>query len=685
MIYREWQVGAPSEDAVETLAREAQLGMLLSSVLVSRGVDTAQAAADIIECTHALPLPLAMKDMNKAVERIRLAVQNEESIAVFGDYDVDGITATAMVYTYLEDMGAQVFYKLPSRSDDSYGLSPKLVDTMADRGISLIVTVDNGTTAFEAAERAKERGVSLVVTDHHLPYESLPDVHALVNPCRVDDESELTHLSGAGVAFMLLAALEECPAEELMPMFGDLAAVGTVADVMKLSGHNRTLVKLGMNALQETQRPGLRALIAACGWEERTLTAENISYGLAPRLNAAGRMDDATLALQLLLEEDERAAEEIVQQLQEYNTARKTAEQEMLEIIERQMDENPNIQRSRVLVIWGDGWNQGVIGIVASRLVDRYAKPAIVVSFEQGEGKGSGRSVGGFSLHGAIASCEDILIRYGGHDLAAGFSIEKEHMQDFRKRVNEWAVKVSPVSPLPRMWADVRVDIKQVNVAAVQELDKLAPCGSGNPVPRLLLKGMCVEAVYPIGDAKHSRLRMRQPSSGNSYGAENAIHAVMFGIAPQALPYRPGDLVDVILSLSVYEGARGSQVSARVVEIRPAGMKNLHAEQSAVFESFYAGWQPDEERRKMLLPTREDVAHVYRLLKGPDMVYYGDLRPVFIKLGEDKTGRTLAAVAVLEELGLIERDISSGCYKVVNVKEKRELCTSALFKRLSTV
>ena len=674
MLYREWDVLTPDGEKAKAVSQATGASRLLAKILTARGIDTPEAAQALLESTDELPDPFTMKDMDKAVRRIHQAVQNEELIAVFGDYDVDGITSTALLYTYLESLGAQVFYKLPSRSDDDYGLSAPLVDAMADKGIQLIITVDNGTTAFEAAERARERGVSLVVTDHHLPYDTLPDVDALVNPCRADDESGLSGLSGAGVAFMVLAGLEDCPAAELLPDFGELAAIGTVADVMKLVGPNRTIVRAGLAALQNTQRPGLRALIGACGWGDKAVTVENISYGIAPRLNAAGRMDDATSALHLLLTEDDEEAEALVDGLQQQNAARQKAEQEILDIIAAQLEADSDLANSRVLVIWGDGWHQGVIGIVASRLVDKYAKPAIVISFDGEEGKGSGRSIAGFSLHGAIASCEDILIRYGGHDLAAGFSLTREVAKSFRKRVNRWAAQNNPMPELPRLLADAEVELEDLTVEEVRGLEQLAPCGSGNPVPRLLLRCVTVDAVYPVSDGKHSRLRLRK--NGGS------VYAVLFGTGPEKLAYQAGDLVDVMVTLSVYAAGKGPQVSARIVEVRPAGMGNEHVAQSALFESFLAGMEPDDGQREMLDPTREDTAAVYRQVRDGSRVNFGDLRPVFARLGGAMAGRVLTSLAALEELGLIGRDTATGCYRMVPVQEKKDLETSAVLQRL---
>lgn len=674
MLYREWNICDIQEEKVRLLMQQNQISRLLAQVFVARGYESAQEVQEMLGQEQYLPDPMGIQDMDRAVERIHRAMEQEENIAVFGDYDVDGITATAMVYTYLEGQGANVYYKLPSRTDDSYGLSPVLVDNMADKGIDLIITVDNGTTAFEAAQRAKERGVSLVVTDHHLPYETLPEVDALINPCRADDTSGLTTLSGAGVAFMLICALEGGPAEDLLPEFGDLAAIGTVADVMKLTGPNRAIVKAGLVAIQHTTRPGLAALVEVCGWGEKDITAENISYGIAPRLNAAGRMDDATAALHLLLSEDPQEAQALVQSLQDQNVARQKAEQEILEIIGAQIDTDPALQHARVLVIWGEGWHQGVIGIVASRLVDKYAKPAIIITFDGEEGKGSGRSVAGFSLHGAISSCEDILIRFGGHDLAAGFSMEKQHAPEFRRRVNQWAAENHPVPPMPKIQVDARLELGELSVPEVASLDLLNPCGSGNPTPKILLQNSVVDGVYPVSEGRHCRLRLRNK--------EATVSAVLFGTSPEKLAYQTGDAVDCIVTLSIYEGKQGPMVSARLLEIRPAGMDNQHVAHSALFESFLAGTKPSQEQKDILAPLREDTAAVYRVVRSGGRINSQDLRPAFALLPEMQPGKVMTALAALEELNLIARDADTGFYRPVAVEGKKDLADSNLLQRL---
>lgn len=676
MPYRAWNVRTKEKKDVLKLQEELGIGNLLGSVLAARGFANPNDAKKILNANAPLPSPFAMKDMQIAVERIHKAIKEDEAIAVFGDYDADGITATAILYTYLESLGANVFYKLPSRNNDDYGLSPAIVEMMAEKGIGLIITVDNGTSVHEAAVKAQQLGVSIVVTDHHLPSsDTLPDVHAIVNPCLACDESGLEMLSGAGVAFMLVAALEDCAPEELFGEYADLCAIGTVADVMKLRGANRTIVSAGLSALQSPQKPGLRALITACGLGEKGVTVDNISYGIAPRINAAGRMDDATYALRLLLAEDEDEVNGLVENLSLQNAARQKAEAEIIAIIDEEIAKDTELLNSRVLVIWGDGWHQGVIGIVASRLVDKYARPCIVITFDGDEGKGSGRSVAGFVLHSAIASCEDILVRFGGHDLAAGFSIKKQNVKSFRKRLNKWAAENVNVMPVPQLWADTEIEVKDITVEAVEDLDRLMPYGSGNPAPVFLLNAVILDAVYPVSDGKHSRLRFKQ--------GEDVIYAVLFGIGPSQLAYKVGDELDVMLVLSLFEGKQGAQASARVCDMRPAGMRNVHVQQSALVEKLLLGLGLSEDDKLLLTPSREDAIDIYRILRAEETIIAADLRPVFAKLGERRTAKLLVALNAFLQLGLIEKKDEDDCYHIVKVSEKRELANSPVMQKLS--
>ena len=645
MNYRAWQVNRPDEGKAKRLAQSIGAPMLLARILVGRGLDTPEKAAALLIQEQALSDPFLLKDMDKAVARINEALDNEEPMAVFGDYDVDGVTATALLFEHLRSMGAHVRCMLPSREGDGYGLSRRALESLAEKGYRLVITVDNGISAVEEAEYCKELGMDLIITDHHLAPMPLPDAVAVIDPSQPEDHSPFKGLCGAGVAFKLCAALDGCAPGDLLEFCGDLAAIGTVADVMPLVNENRTLVKAGLTSIQNTERPGLLALIDAAGLTDKRITAESISFALAPRLNAAGRMDSAALALQLLLCEDPARAEQLAQELCQCNTARQEAEQEIMEKVEAQLNADPSRRSDRVIVLWGEHYHPGVIGIVASRVVERYGRPALIISLQDGEGKGSGRSVEGFNLHSAISACSDLLIRYGGHALAAGLSIEEGKLEEFRRRINAWAAKEYPVMRLPALKLDVAVRLDQLTVDEVRGLDYLAPCGGGNPAPTFLLEDAVIDGIYPVSEGRHTRLRLRQHG--------HCIYAAWFGVSPSQLAYSVGDHVDAALSLNVYEGGRsGPQLSGRIKELRPAGLPDEAVEQAALFEAFRSGSPLTPAQRDILRPRREDTVALYRTVQAGG-VPAGDLRPMFARMGAHNTGKALVSLAALCQLGLV--------------------------------
>ena len=645
MNYRAWHVNRPEEGKAKRLASAIGASSLLARILVARGYDTPEKAAALLIQEHPLSDPYLLKDMDKAVQRIGQALDNEEPMAVFGDYDVDGVTATALLFEHLRSLGAQVRCMLPSREGDGYGLSKHALENLASKGYKLVITVDNGISAVEEAAYAKELGLDLIITDHHLAPMPLPEAVAIVNPNQPEDTSPFKGLCGAGVAFKLCAALDECAPEDLLEFCGDLAAIGTVADVMPLVEENRTLVKAGLRSIQNTERPGLLALIEAAGLGEKPITSDSISFSLAPRLNAAGRMGSATLALQLLLCEDPDRAVQLADDLCRCNADRQAAEQVIMEQVEAQLAADPARRNDRVIVLWGDNYHPGVTGIVASRLVEQYGRPAMLISMQDGEGKGSGRSVEGFNLHSAITACGDLLIRFGGHALAAGLSIKEENLEEFRRRINAWAAREYPVLRRPPLKLDVAVQLDQLNVEEVRDISYLAPCGSGNPAPMFMLEDVTIDGIYPVSEGRHSRLRLRQGGQ--------CIYAAYFGVSPSQLAYGIGDHVDVAIALSVYEGGRsGPQLSGRIKELRPAGLSDEAVEQAALFEAFRSGASLTEEQRTLLRPERADTVALYRTVQAGG-VPAGDLRPLFAKMGAHNTGKALVSLAALCQLGLV--------------------------------
>lgn len=672
MNYRCWKVGKTEETLAKQLCAEVGIPMLVSKVLVARGIDSTQAAFTMLQEEPTLSDPFLMKDMDKAVNRIHHAIDHQEKIVVFGDYDVDGVTATALLFTHLLNMGANVRCMLPCREGDGYGLSIGAIDKLASKGYKVIITVDNGISACKEIAYAVEKGIDVIVTDHHIPPSQVPPAVAIIDAAQQQDKSPFKLLSGVGVAFKLISALEGCSPEELLEFYGDLVAIGTVADVVPLVGENRTLVKNGLWYMNQQPRPGIDGLLQVAGLEGKAVTADTIAFTIAPRLNAAGRMDNATTALKLLIAEEEEPAQELAEILCNMNTTRQEAEQAIMEEVVQQLQQNPSLLHQRVLVLWSEQYHAGVTGIAASRLVEKYGKPTILISLSDQEGKGSGRSIKGFHLHHALVACEDLLIRYGGHELAAGLSIELDKLERFRERINQWAAKEYPILTQPPLEIDSTIPLERITAEDVELLDKLAPFGAGNPSPLFLLENVLLDGVYPIGEGKHSRLRLRQGNSG--------MYAVWFGHNPEGVPYPSGTLIDAVVSLSVYQGKNGLQFSGRIKEIRPAGLTEDHVMQSALFDSFRCGRMLTEEEKSLLYPSRTDTVAVYQQIRT-GKINSEDLRLLFASLGQISPGKIIVSLVALEELDLIQQ--KNGWYHLVPSKEKKDLQSAPILKALA--
>ena len=670
MNYFAWQIKPAAPDAEQALAA-AGCGVLLRRVLAARGCTDAGEARRLLEAGEGLSDPYLLKDMDKAVARIRQAVEEEEPVVIYGDYDVDGICATAILYECLSSLGAHVRCKLPTRNG-GYGLTRAALENLAQKGFKLVVTVDNGISAVEEAACAKALGLDLIVTDHHLPGDTLPEAVAVVDPRRPDDTSPFKGLCGAGVAFKLCAALEECDPAELLEMYGEFVALGTVADVMPLVGENRVLVREGLALLQDTMRPGLQALLESGGYAGKPVTADTVSYGLAPRLNAAGRMDNAAVALKLWLCGDEGQAAGIAARLTEINTERQQTEQEVFAAACRLLEEDPARLRDRVLIVAGEDWHPGVIGIVAARLMERYNRPAIAISLHEGDGRGSGRAPDPFDLHGALAACAEHLVRFGGHAAAAGLEIEEEQLPAFRQALNAWAAKHAPRPKPAALPLDACVTLDELTLEQVQDLQRLAPFGRENPNPVLLVQDAVVDGVWPMGaEGRHTRVRLRQ--------GRQTLFASLFSVPPQKFAYPVGTAVEAALEVSVYTGRSGPMVSAHLKAIRPAGLGNLPSEQAAWFGALCAGITLEPARAGALLPQRSDTVALYKLIRG-GQVFSGDLQPVFALQGPENAGKTLASLTALQELGLIEEQ--DGRWAPVQVAQKRDLASAPILRRL---
>lgn len=676
MRAKRWVIASPDTERVRVLSQETGYTPLTAAVLTARGIDTPQAAADYLSCdVRGLHDPFGLTDMDKAVEVVREVIDRGEKMVVYGDYDVDGITATCTLVDYLRSKGAKCEYYIPNRLTDGYGLTRPAMEQLYEQGTRLLITVDSGITANEEIAVARELGMQVVITDHHECHENLPDAQAVVDCKRTDDTYPFSSLAGVGVAFKLICALEG-DTLSMLDRYADLVALGTVADVMPIVGENRIIVAEGLKKLSVTANIGLEMLLREAGMKNRRLTSSTISYVLAPRINAAGRMDSAVTALQLVLCEDPDRAEELARKLNEINARRQEIELQIFKAAQELLEQEPERLEDRVMLLWGRDWHPGVIGIVASRLVERTGRPVIVVTVdEHGECKGSGRSVQGFNLHDCIGSCADLLIRYGGHAMAAGLSVREENLPALRRRLNEWAARECPVLHATPLECDLSIHLDRVTVESVRRLDQLAPYGAENPTPVFLLQNAVVDGVYPVSDGRHSRLRLRQ---GNA-----SVYAVWFGMHPEQLPYTTGDVVDAALNLSVYDSPRGAQLSGRILDLHPAGLGSKLAEQAALVAALRRGTPLTAEQKALITPDRSHMITVYRELQARRW-HAEDLQPLCAKLGEENTGKTLVAVTALEQVGLIAAVEKGGAkyLELVPAQGKKNLADAPVLKCL---
>lgn len=605
MSFKQWVLPDLDKEGAALLAEEGQMHPFLALMLTTRGIRTTEEAADFLLSGELTDDPFGFADMDAAVERIQRAIDRGERIAVFGDYDADGVTSTVLLYDYLVSREAQVFYQIPLREGEGYGLHKDTVDRLAREGAGLIITVDNGIAAVEEVAYAASLGVDVVVTDHHQPQERLPEAVAVVNPHRADCGSQYKDYAGVGVAFKLVCALEG-DTEEMLDRYGDLVALGTLADVMPLTGENRILVRAGLRLLNQRSRPGLAALAEAAGVGHKAHTSSSAVFTLGPRINAAGRMGAPEKAARLLLSQDAEEARLLAEEIQRLNQERQATEAAILEQVTAAVEEDPALLADRVLVLAGEGWHHGVVGIIAARITERYGKPCIVFSVDGEEAKGSGRSVKGFSLFQAIASCREMLPSFGGHELAAGVGLKTERIPAFRERINAYAAGLEPM-PAPQLLLTCKLKPAQLDLEKVNLLSALEPFGAGNPAPVFGLFHMRLDNVSPVGGGRHLRLSVSRDGV--------RLAAMKFQTAPEDFPFQCGETVNlaVVLETSEYKGTVSLSVIVR--DIRYADTR-----QEEVLEGlriYDAVIRRDElpADAAQWIPQREQTAALYRYLR----------------------------------------------------------------------
>ncbi|WP_417073952.1 single-stranded-DNA-specific exonuclease RecJ [Hominenteromicrobium sp.] len=656
MILRKWEVRPLDKERAAAFAQTYGVPFFLAMLMNIRGLDDAAHLREFLGEGEPLSDPFLLKDMDKAAARITRAVDNMEKIAVYGDYDADGVTSTAMLYSYLETRGADVIFYIPQREGEGYGMNIGAVEYLKEQGVSLIVTVDNGISSVQEVARANELGIDVVVTDHHRPQEILPDAVAVVDAYRPDDTSPYKHFSGVGIAFKLLMALEDGAGdvEDLLEAYSDLAAIGTIGDIVPLTGENRTLIRAGLERLSQSDRPGVQALLENAGIAGKALTSTNVAFTLVPRINATGRMGAPERAVRLLISGYEEEAEVLSEEICADNEERRRVEAEIAEAAFANI-EAKGYMKDRVVVVDGENWHHGVIGIVASRVTERCGKPCMIISRGETEAKGSGRSIEGFSLFEAICACGDLLIKFGGHPMAAGITLKSENIEAFRKRINQYAAEHFPQMPTQTVTLDCKLNPAALSVSMAQSLTQLEPFGNGNPQPVFGLFNMELSNVTPVGGGGHLRLTLEKNGA--------VITAMRFNTKPEELPYHIGDKIDLAVQLEARE-FRG-QPSLTVI-VRDMKFAAFNTEKNIASLASFEKWQRGEvlsaEDKNRLYPDRACLAAIYRALRTVNGKETDQVRFVS-QFGKDMTlGLFKTALLVFEERGLVHSEIADDTF-----------------------
>ena len=662
MKFKKWTIGTPKEQDV-ALLRGAGYPYLLSTVLAARGISSAEEAAEFLDRERSLTTsPMLMRDMDKAVERIQRAIAGGETVAVFGDYDVDGITSTVLLLDYLKSCGVNCLRYIPRRIEDGYGLSCDAIQGLHDQGATLMITVDCGITGNEEVAFARSLGMDVVVTDHHECKETLPDAVAVVDPHRPDCLYPFKHLAGVGVALKLVMALGgENREDALFARYCTLAAIGTVADVMRMEGENRTIVSCGLEALPHTDFVGVHALLKESGLLGKPITSIQIGFVLSPRINAAGRMGKADLAADLLETSDPARAEELARQLCDLNRERQAVEQAICADAVSKIQSLRSEERS-ALVLSSENWHQGVVGIVASRLSEKYSCPSFMIHLKDGTGKGSCRSYGGFNLFAALESCADLLDGFGGHELAAGFTIQEGNIDAFRQRMNRY-VRSASGGELPVSSLDIDAAITcpgDVSLSEVEHLSQLEPYGAGNPRPTFALLGATVDAVQSVGQGKHLKLRL---SKGTC-----RFDAIFFSVTEEECGVAAGMRVDAAFYLQANTFRGNTTLQLQLIDIRLSLTPSRHeAADLELLDRLVAGGPLTAQETSRLNTSREQFGAYWVLLER--RLRQGkaeeDLLPFLRQLAAQAGGgesflRAGLALRVFDERGLLSMNQEGG-------------------------
>lgn len=663
MSVKKWIVGNPDREKAKILAAECEIDPFAALIAVGRGIDNEGELELLISEEPVLCDPLELADIRKAADYINIAIRDGVKMAVFGDYDCDGVVATSLLYDYLVGRAADVIAYIPDRLDEGYGMNCDAVDKLAQQGVKLIITVDNGISCAKEIDYADSLGIKTVVTDHHLPPEELPNAVAVVDPHRADCPSSFKEICGAEVAFKLVCVLDDKEPEQMLPRYADILAVATIGDVMPLVNENRSIVKAGIRKIKSSSNIGIAAILNMAGVDRNTIDSGKISFGIVPRINAAGRMGSAYRAFEVLTAKSAMDALKIAGPIDDDNVRRQQIEKDIFKNAVK-MIEQENYQYNRVIVVCGKDWHFGVLGIVASRICERYGKPTIVLSSEGGIAHGSGRSFAGFHLYDAINSCSEVLLKYGGHELAAGVSVSEENVDLFRQRINDYASTVEAAAPSLNI--DFKLNPSGMSVDMAFAIKALEPFGMGNPTPIFGIFGATLEKITAIGGGKHIKLLCRKDG--------NAFQALLFGVAPQQFNFISGDKLDLAVTLdtNLYQGQYTLSVQVKAVKMSDVDQDEYFADKIK-YDDFISGRDTDFSD---IFPDRAEVGSVYKMITSSPQ----NVKRLKSINTENGYAKTQIAISTLCELGLISEN--NGILVGNNPGQKTDLLNSKTYKKL---
>ena len=668
MSLTRWVLKKENKQRSSEFKEKFGFGDLVSRILSSRGL-TCDQFEETFAC-QSIESPFALKDMDKAVKRINKALENNEKIAIYGDYDCDGICSTAIIYTYLRSKGANVLEYIPERSE-GYGISTFGIDFLKEQAVDLIITVDNGTVAFDEAIYAKKCGMELLITDHHNTLSELPEAVAVVNPKRPDDKSQFKDICGAFVAFKLVAALDGGEYQQMFELFGDLVAVATIGDVMPLVKENRLVVEKGLQILKKTKNPGLRHLVKLSSLLNN-ISSTSVAFGICPRINATGRLSNAKLSFRLLTCEGEEEAALLADEVFGYNIERQSIERKIMNDIQDLISQNHDEINNPVLVVWSSNWEKGLIGIVAGKLMNLYSKPVVVMSIENGKAVGSARSFAGFSMYNALKYCSEYFSKWGGHELAGGFTIEENKMEDFKQKINQYALKNPPA--LRETSVDLVVDPKDLNVAMVKELGKLGPFGQENPQPTFMIKKAKLIDIVPLSEHRHLRLKFLTKST--------SINTVYFNMPVSNFYYKTGNVFNILVNIEInhYQGI--DRISYKIVDMRPVEINQAKVIAAAMeFDNIILGGSVSNSLKHIIIPTKNEFLAVYKLIKQLK-VFHADAYTLYTLICKSPINycKLKIILNVLSTEGLIK--FSASGIEYVQGAAKIDLKSNPLLKKL---